>query len=136
MCSCHVYALKLETAFRRGDCRPFSADEFEADFQGTLALGLSRLSAENLIEKSEINAWMEEYAFCGKKLREIVTDDENREVLEKLIRRLNILRHHRTIWRHVLRCLFRQSTTSFVRRYLKKPLCLGKKGVLPMSVAR
>ena len=51
MCSCHVYALKLETAFRKGTCCPFSADEFEADFQGTLALGLSRLSAENLIEK-------------------------------------------------------------------------------------
>lgn len=28
-----------------------------------------------------------------KKLREIVTDDENREVLEELIRRLNILRN-------------------------------------------
>lgn len=93
MCSCHVYALKLETEFRKGTCCPFSADEFEADFQGTLAFGLSRLSAENLIEKSEINAWMEEYAFCGKKLREIVTDDENREVLEELIRRLNILRN-------------------------------------------
>ena len=66
MCSCHVYALKLETAFRKGTCYPFSADEFEADFQGTLALGLSRLSAENLIEKSEINAWMEEYAFAAK----------------------------------------------------------------------
>ena len=77
MCSCHVYALKLETAFRRGDCRPFIADEFEVEFQGTLALGLSRLSAENLIEKSEINAWTEEYVFGGKKLREIVTDDEN-----------------------------------------------------------
>ena len=37
---------------------------------------------------------MEEYVFGGKKLREIVTDDENREMLEKLIRRLNILRHH------------------------------------------
>ena len=36
---------------------------------------------------------MEEYAFCGKKLREIVTDDENREMLEELIRRLNILRN-------------------------------------------
>lgn len=66
MCSCHVYALKLETAFRKGNCCPFSADEFEADFQGTLAFGLSRLSAENLIEKSEINAWMEEYAFAAK----------------------------------------------------------------------
>lgn len=66
MCSCHVYALKLETAFRKGNCCPFSADEFEADFQGTLAFGLSRLSAENLIEKSETNAWMEEYAFAAK----------------------------------------------------------------------
>ena len=66
MCSCHVYALKLETEFRKGTCCPFSADEFEADFQGTLALGLSRLSAENLIVKSEINAWMEEYAFAAK----------------------------------------------------------------------
>ena len=66
MCSCHVYALKLETAFRKGTCCPFSADAFEVDFQGTLALGLSRLYAENLIEKSEINAWMEEYAFNGK----------------------------------------------------------------------
>lgn len=28
-----------------------------------------------------------------QKLREIVTDDENREVLEELIRRLNILRN-------------------------------------------
>lgn len=37
MCSCHVYALKLETEFRKGTCCPFSADEFEADFQGTLA---------------------------------------------------------------------------------------------------
>lgn len=92
MCSCHVYALKLETAFKRGDCRPFPADAFEVDFQGTLALGLSRLYAENLIEKSEINAWMEEYAFNGKKLREIVADDGNREVLEELIRRLNIIR--------------------------------------------
>lgn len=56
MYPCHVYAIKLETAFRRGDNCPFSADEFETDFQGTLELGLSRLYAENLIEKSEINA--------------------------------------------------------------------------------
>ena len=35
---------------------------------------------------------MEEYAFNGKKLREIVADDGNREVLEELIRRLNIIR--------------------------------------------
>lgn len=28
-----------------------------------------------------------------QKLREIVTDDENREMLEELIRRLNILRN-------------------------------------------
>jgi len=98
---------QIGNCIQKRHCCPFSADEFEADFQGTLALGLSRLSAENLIEKTEINAWMEEYAFCGKKLREIVTDDENREVLEELIRRLNILRHHRTIRRHVLQCLFR-----------------------------
>ena len=98
---------QIGNCIQKRHCCPFIADEFEADFQGTLALGLSRLSAENLIEKSEINAWMEEYAFCGKKLREIVTDDENREVLEKLIRRLNILRHHRTIRRHVLQCFFR-----------------------------
>lgn len=75
-----------------GDCCPFSADEFETDFQGTLELGLSRLYAENLIEKSEINAWVEEYSFDGKTLREIVADDGNREALEELIRRLNALK--------------------------------------------
>ncbi len=92
MYPCHVYAIKLETAFRRGDNCPFSADEFETDFQGTLELGLSRLYAANLIEKSEINAWVEEYSFDGKTLREIVADDGNREALEELIRRLNALK--------------------------------------------
>lgn len=37
---------------------------------------------------------MEEYDFGGKKLREIVTDDGNREVLEELIRRLTELKKH------------------------------------------
>ena len=60
----------------------------------TLERGLLRLSAENLIESSEINAWMEEYDFGGKKLREIVADDGNREVLEELIRRLTELKKH------------------------------------------
>ena len=58
MYPCHVYAIKLETAFRRGDNCPFSADAFESKFQETLERGLLRLSAENLIESSEINAWM------------------------------------------------------------------------------
>lgn len=92
MYPCHDYALKLETAFRRGDNCPFSADKFETDFQGTLELGISKLYAENLIEKSEINVWMEEYSFGGKRLREIVADDGNREALEELIRRLNALK--------------------------------------------
>lgn len=94
MYPCHVYAIKLETAFRRGDNCPFSADAFESKFQETLERGLLRLSAENLIESSEINAWMEEYDFGGKKLREIVADDGNREVLEELIRRLTELKKH------------------------------------------
>jgi len=76
MYPCHDYALKLETAFRRGDCCPFSADAFESKSQETLEWGLLRLSAENLIESSEINAWMEEYDFGGKKLREILTETE------------------------------------------------------------
>ena len=80
MYPCHDYALKLETAFRRGDCCPFSADAFESKSQETLERGLLRLYAENLIEKSEINAWVEEYSFDGKTLREIVADDGNREV--------------------------------------------------------
>lgn len=92
MYPCHDYALKLETAFRKGDNCPFSADAFESKFQETLEQGLLRLSAENLIESSEINAWVEEYAFDGKKLREIVADDGNREALEELIRRLNALK--------------------------------------------
>ena len=77
-----------------GDCCPFSADAFESKFQETLERGLLRLSAEHLIESSEINAWMEEYDFGGKKLREIVADDGNREVLEELIRRLTELKKH------------------------------------------
>lgn len=59
MYPCHVYAIKLETAFRRGDNCPFSADAFESKFQETLERGLLRLSAENLIESSEINAWVD-----------------------------------------------------------------------------
>lgn len=55
------------------------------DFQGALKRALSELLEETLIEKSEINEWMEEYDFDGKKLREIVADDVNREVLEALI---------------------------------------------------
>ena len=47
MYPCHDYALKLETAFRRGDCCPFSADAFESKSQETLERGLLRLSAEN-----------------------------------------------------------------------------------------
>lgn len=66
MCSCHVYALKLETAFRKGTCCPFSADEFEADFQGTLALGLSRLSAENLIENQKSTHGWKNMLFAAK----------------------------------------------------------------------
>ena len=94
MYPCHDYALKLETAFRRGDCCPFSADAFESKSQETLERGLLRLYAENLIEKSEINAWVEEYSFDGKTLREIVADDGHREVLEELIRRLTELKKH------------------------------------------
>ena len=57
MYPCHVYAIKLEIAFRRGDCCPFSADAFESKFQETLERGLLRLSAENLIESSEMHGW-------------------------------------------------------------------------------
>ena len=38
---------QIGNCIQKRHCCPFSADEFEADFQGTLALGLSRLSAEN-----------------------------------------------------------------------------------------
>lgn len=86
---------QIGNCIQKGDCCPFSADAFESKFQETLERGLLRLSAENLIESSEINAWMEEYDFGGKKLREIVTDDGNREVLEELIRRLTELKNIR-----------------------------------------
>lgn len=88
MISSHEYALKLETAFRRGDNCAVTADAFQHDFKEALENGLLRLVAENLITASEMNAWTEEYDFSDKSLNAIIEDDTNRERIEELLRRM------------------------------------------------
>lgn len=92
MISSHEYALKLETAFRKGDHYAVTADAFQHNFKEALEDGLLLLVAENLITTSEMNAWIEEYNFSDKSLNSILADSADKERIEELLLRI----HHLT----------------------------------------